>query len=170
MASGHPLVSGASGKTNGCTGAPACGWGAGAAGTTAGDFGAPTADDGCNGLITGADGGGGKGDGAGCGLNPDGTGSGEEGLIGGGGNGTVDLIGVADGAWGVAGFRVTAGPDAGRCLGAIAGAGAADVFAGDALMRTALNGSPLGPKMPPTSSGTSTFFCTVRRGNCSGLS
>src|SRR5256885_1590633 len=106
----------------------------------------------------------------GGGLNGDGTGSGEGGLRGGGGNDTLDLIGAADGAWGVAGFGVIAGPDEGRCLGAIAGAGAADVLAGAALMRTALNGSPFGPKMPPTSSGTSTFFCTVRRGNCSGLS
>src|SRR5256886_16570082 len=125
MASGHPLVSGASGKTSGCTEPPVGGWGsgagAGAAGTAAGDFGAPTADDGFSGLITGADGGGGKGDGAVCGLKAEGTGSGEEGLMGGGGNGTVGSIGVADGAGGVAGFEAIAAPVARRRLGSTRG-------------------------------------------------
>ena len=105
-------------------------------------------------------------------FNADGAGSGDAGLIGGGGNGDTGLIEAAGCAVGAGAFR---GPDMGTCRGAIAGAGAgaagaADGFAGALLIRSEVSGSPLGPKIPPTSSGTSTLLCAVRRGNCSGLS
>jgi hypothetical protein len=90
--------------------------------------------------------------------------------MGGGGNGADGLIGIAGCVDGADGITGVAGPDAGTYFGAIAGADGGEAFAGAVLMRTAESGSPLGPKMPLTSSGTSTVFCVVRRGNWSGLS
>ena len=162
MASGHARTTCASGTTSGSIGAAgsgATGSGAAAAGTAAGGAGAVN---GWEGRIAGAGGGDGASVGAGP-FNADGAGSGEAGLIGGSGSGEIGLIGAA-GCAGAAG-----GAGAGAGFGALAGAEGAGARAVVVLIRSAVSGSPFGPKRPLTSSGTSTRLCAGRRGICSGF-
>ena len=146
MASGQAPDSWASGTTNGSIGAAD----EGAAGAATG---AGAAAAGCS-----------AGVGAGCIRKADGAGKGVEGLMGDDVNGELGVIGCTGcwaGACRAAGFGAETGADAGASLGEIAGsggAGGAGALAGAPPIRSADMGWPLGPKMPPTSSGTATFF------------
>jgi len=76
----------------------------------------------------------------------------------------------------MAGWGAGAAQEAGSVLNAPAGCGvsaatgAAGAFAGALVMRSGVNCWPFAPKIPPTSAGTSTFLCALRRANWSGLS